>query len=166
MKGAPMIAKVKENWFWPLSITLVALAWTIGHFSQIEPNSSWEYAVIFDMLATLPILYFICYRKKSALKHNIFRILALQCTGIWLATKIVPIESQALLPYLSWLRYAGLAVLFVFEAWIVLALIKLVFRPETTANQIEQQLGAPPFVAKLILLEARFWQWAFSIFKR
>jgi hypothetical protein len=166
MKGAPMIVKVKENWFWPLAITLAALAWAIGHFSKIEPNSSWEHAVIFDVLLTLPILYFVCYRKKATLKHNIFRILALQCTGIWLATKIVPIESQSLLPYLSWLRFAGLAVLFAFEVWIVLALIKLVFRPDTTANQIEQQLGAPPFIAKLILMEARFWRRVFSIFKR
>jgi hypothetical protein len=166
MKGAPMIARVKENWFWPLAITLVALAWTIGQFSQIEPDSSWEYAVLVDILITLPILYFVCYRKKATLKHNIFRILALQCTGIWLATKIVPIESQLLLPYLSWLRFAGLAVLFVFEAWIGLALIKLLFRPDTTADQIQQQLGAPLFVAKLLLLEARFWRWVFSIFKR
>jgi hypothetical protein len=166
MKGAPMIARVKENWFWPLAITLVALAWTIGRFSQIEPDSSWEYAVLVDILITLPILYFVCYRKKATLKHNIFRILALQCTGIWLATKIVPIESQLLLPYLSWLRFAGLAVLFVFEAWIGLALIKLLFRPDTTADQIQQQLGAPLFVAKLLLLEARFWRWVFSIFKR
>jgi uncharacterized membrane protein len=161
-----MIAKVKENWFWPLAITLVTLAWTIGKFSQIEPNSSWEYVVIFDMLVTLPVLYYVCYYKKVTLKHNIFRILALQCTGIWLATKIVPIESQSLLPYLSWLRFAGLAVLFVFEAWIGLALIKLIFRPDTTANQIQQQLGAPAFVAKLIHLEARFWRRVFSIFKR
>jgi hypothetical protein len=57
-------------------------------------------------------------------------------------------------------------VLFAFEVWIVLALIKLVFRPDTTANQIEQQLGAPPFIAKLILMEARFWRRVFSIFKR
>jgi hypothetical protein len=52
-----MIVKVKENWFWPLAITLAALAWAIGHFSKIEPNSSWEHAVIFDVLLTLPILY-------------------------------------------------------------------------------------------------------------
>lgn len=166
MKDVRMIAKIKEDWFWPLAITLVALAWTIGHFSQIEPNSSWEYAVIFDMLVTLPILYFVCYGKKTTLKDNIFRILALQCTGIWLATKIVPIESQSLLPYLAWLRFAGLAVLFAFEAWIVVALIKLVFKPDTTAKQVEQQLSAPPFVAKLILLEARFWRRVFSIFKK
>jgi hypothetical protein len=166
MQGMPMIARAKENWFWPLAITLVVLAWTIGQFSQIEPNSSWEYAVIFDVLVTLPILYFVCYGKKATLKNNIFRILALQCSGIWFATKIVPIESQSLLPYLSWLRFAGLAVLFVFEAWIGLALIKLIFRPDTTANQIQQQLGAPAFVAKLILLEARFWRRVFSIFKR
>ncbi|MEK6637332.1 MAG: hypothetical protein AABY88_04535 [Pseudomonadota bacterium] len=166
MESMSMIVKIKENWFWPLAIILVALAWDIGRFTQIKTDSSWEYAVVFDVLVTLPILYFVCYRKKVTFKHNIFRIIALQCTGIWLATKIVPIESQSLLPYLSWLRFGGLAVLFVFEAWIMLALIKLVFRPDTTADQIKQQLGAPAFVAKLILLEARFWRWVFSIFKR
>ena len=160
-----MIAKLKENWFWPLAIMLMSLAWAIGQFSNIEPNSSWEYAVIFDVLVTLPILYFLCYRKKSSLKHNILGIIALQCTGIWLATKIVPIESQFVLPYLSWLRIVGLAMLFALEVWIVLALFKVIFRKDTTAAQVEK-LGVPPLVAKLILMEARFWQRLFSIFKR
>ena len=160
-----VIAKVKENWFWPLAITLMASAWVIGKFSNIAPNSSWEYAVVFDVLFTLPVLYFICYRKKSSLKHNILRIVALQCSGIWLATKIVPIENQFILPHLSWLRIAGLVVLFALEAWIMLALIKIVYRADTTNAQVEE-LGVPPFVAKLLLMEARFWRRVFSIFKR
>jgi hypothetical protein len=40
MESMPMIVKIKENWFWPLAIMLLALAWTIGQFSQIEPDSS------------------------------------------------------------------------------------------------------------------------------
>ncbi len=160
-----MIAKVKENWFWPLAIMLMALAWTIGQLSSIEPNSSWEYAVVFDVLVTLPILFFLCYRNRNSLKVNLLGIVALQCSGIWLATKIVPIESQNILPYLSWLRYAGLALLFALEIGIVLALIKIVFRADTTATHVEQ-LGVPPFVAKLLLMEARFWRRVFSIFKR
>ena len=96
-----MIAKVKENWFWPLAIMLMALAWAIGQLSSIEPNSSWEYAVVFDVLVTLPILFFFCYRNRNSLKVNLLGIVALQCSGIWLATKIVPIESQNILPYLS-----------------------------------------------------------------
>ncbi len=160
-----MIAKVKENWFWPLAIALLALAWAIGQFSNIEPNSSWEYAVVFDVLFTLPILFFLCYRNKNSLKINLLGIVGLQCSGIWLATKIVPIESQNILPYLSWLRIAGLVLLFALEVGVVFALIKIVFRADTSAKEVEQ-LGVPPFVAKLLLMEARFWRRVFSFFKR
>ncbi len=160
-----MIAKVKENWFWPLAITLMAVAWLIAQFSSMKPDAAWEYAIVFDVLVTLPILFFLCYRNKNSLKINLLGIVALQCSGIWLATKIVPVESQNILPYLSWLRIAGLALLFLLEVGIMLALIKVVFRADTTTTQVEQ-LGVPPFVAKLLLMEARFWRRVFSIFKR
>lgn len=143
----------------------MAVAWLIAQFSSIKPDASWEYAIVFDVLFTLPILFFLCYRNKNSLKVNLLGIVALQCSGIWLATKIVPIESQNILPYLSWLRIAGLALLFLLEIGIMLALIKVVFKADTTATQVEQ-LGVPPFVAKLLLMEARFWRWVFSIFKR
>lgn len=160
-----MAAKIKENWFWPLAIALMALAWAMAQLFPTEPNNLWEYAVVFDVMVTLRILFFICYRNKNSLKVNLIGIVALQCSGIWLATKIVPVESQNILPYLSWLRILGFVFILALEVGVVIALIKIVFRTDTTAKQVEQ-LGVPPVVAKLLLMEARFWRWVFSVFKQ
>ncbi len=160
-----MTERLRENWFWPVAFVLFTVAWSLSASLPPQDLSGWEMAVLFDALITLPLLFAICYRRKLTRKNLIIRILALQCLGIWLATKIVPIESQTLLPQLSWLRYAGLAVLVLIELRIMVALFKTVFKVDATSKQLEE-IGMPPFLAKLALLEARFWRWVFSNFKR
>jgi hypothetical protein len=77
----------------------------------------------------------------------------------------VPFESQIFLPQLSWLRYAGLSVLILIEVRIMIALFKILFKSNTDSKQLED-IGMPPLLAKLALLEVRFWRWVFSIFTR
>lgn len=160
-----MTARLKDNWFWPLAIILWAFVMLISRTVPTQKLDGWEMAVIFDVLVTLPALFALCYRTKLTRGKLVLRILALQCLGIWLATKIVPFETQILLPQLSWLRYVGLSVLVFIELRIVLAMFKVIFKAETTTTQLED-FGMPPFLAKLALLEARFWHWLFSIFRR
>lgn len=157
--------RLKENWFWPVTLVLMAAAWLLSRSLPPQELGGWEMAVLFDVLVTLPLLFAFCYRGKLTRNTLIIRILALQCLGIWLATKIVPVESQTLLPQLSWLRYAGLAVLVLIELCIMVVLFKTVFKVDTTSKQLEE-IGMPPFLAQLVLLEARFWRWVFSVFKR
>ena len=160
-----MTERLKENWFWPVALVLLGAVWSLSANLPPQDLSGWEVAVLFDFLITLPLLFTLCYRRKLTRKNLIIRILALQCLGIWLATKIVPVESQILLPQLSWLRYAGLAVLMLIELRIMVVLFKTVFKADTTSKQLEE-IGMPAFLAKLALLEARFWRWVFSFFKR
>src|SRR3546814_288093 len=84
---------------------------------------------------------------------------------LWVAAKLVPVDSQLIIPYLSWLRYAGLAILLLIEIRLALILFKLVFKPDTTESQL-QESGMPPLLAKAALLEARFWRWVFGVFGR
>ena len=160
-----MTERLKENWFWPVALVLMATAWLFGMKLPPQELGGWEMAVVFDVLVTLPLLFALCYRRKLMRNPLIIRILALQCLGIWLATKIVPVESQVLLPQLLWLRYTGLTVLVLIELHIIVGLIKTVFKVEATSKQLED-IGMPPFLAKLALMEARFWRWIFSFFKR
>jgi hypothetical protein len=165
MEAVAMTERLKRNWFWPVTLVLLAAAWSFGLSLPPEELRGWEMAVVFDVLVTLPLLFALCYRSTLTRNNLIIRILALQCLGIWLATKIVPVESQILLPQLSWLRYAGLTVLVLIELRIMVVLFKTVFKADTTSKQLEE-IGMPPFLAKLALLEARFWRWVFSLFKR
>ena len=160
-----MTERLKENWFWPITLVLVALAWFVSNNLPPRDLSGWELAILFDVLITLPLLFVLCYRGKLQRNKLIIRVLALQCLGIWLATKMVPIESQIVLPQLAWLRYAGIAVLVLIELRIMVALFKIVLKADTSAKQLEE-IGMPPFLAKLALLEAKFWRWVFSNFKR
>src|SRR3546814_5704729 len=127
--------------------------------------SSDLYAIVFDALFTIPLLFFLCYRKRRAGACLAGRILALQCLGIWVAAKLVPVDRQLIIPYLSWLRSAGLAILLLIAIRLALILFKLVFKPDTTDSQL-QGSGMPPLLAKAALLEARFWRWVFGVFGR
>ena len=160
-----MTERLRKNWFWPVAFGLIIVAWSLSASLPSQDINGWEVAVLFDVLITLPLLFALCYRGKLTRKNLIMRIVALQCLGIWLATKIVPVESQRLLLQLSSLRYAGLAVLVMIELRIMVMLVKAVFKAETTSKQLEE-IGMPPFLAKLALMEARFWRWVFSLFKR
>jgi hypothetical protein len=160
-----MIDRVKTNWFWPLAAALMAGAWLISRTLPPVELSGWEMAVLFDVIVTLPLLFILCYRRTLARNKLIIQIIALQCLGIWLASKIVPVESQQLLPQLEWLRYAGLAVLVLIELRVMVALFRILFKTETNEQQLED-IGMPPLLAKLALIEARFWRRVFSFFKK
>jgi hypothetical protein len=160
-----MTERLKENWFYPVTLVLLAAIWLLARSVPPQELQGWELAVIFDVLVTLPLLFALCYRGKFTRNKLIIRIMALQCLGIWVATKIVPIESQTVLPQLAWLRYLGVAVLVLIELRIMVALYKIVFKAETSTSELEE-IGMPPLLAKLALMEARFWRWVFSIFKR
>jgi hypothetical protein len=160
-----MTERLKANWFWLVALSSGVIVWLLTNTLPPQDLGYWELAVLCDVLVTLPLLFALCYRRTLTSKNLTIRIIALQCLGIWLATKLVPIESQMVLPQLAWLRYAGLAVLVLIEVRIMVALFKILFNPDTGSKQLED-VGMPPFLAKLALLEVRFWRWVFSVFKR
>jgi hypothetical protein len=160
-----LIAYSRQNWFWPLAAVLLAFAFFISRLAPTSIPQGWELAVIFDMLITLPLLFFFCFRKQLSGKALLLRIVALQCLGIWLATRLVPAESQQILPALAWLRYAGLVVLIFIEVKVMFAVFKMVFKANTNEQQIED-MGVPPLLAKLMLMEACFWKWVLGLFRR
>jgi hypothetical protein len=160
-----MTERLKANWFWLVALSSGVIVWLLTNTLPPQDLGYWELAVLCDVLVTLPLLFALCYRRTLTSKNLTIRIIALQCLGIWLATKLVPVESQMVLPQLAWLRYAGLAVLVLIEVRIMVALFKILFNPDTGSKQLED-VGMPPFLAKLALLEVRFWRWVFSVFKR
>jgi hypothetical protein len=160
-----MTLAMKQNWFWPVAVVLFGLTWAIMLVSRPETSAGLELALLFDVLATIPVLFALCYAHVMPLGRLAIRIVALQCLGIWVAAKILPIESQVILLELRWLRNLGLAVLFVIELRLAIALLRLVFRAETKEADL-QELGMPPLMAKLALAEARFWRWVVSAFRK
>jgi hypothetical protein len=160
MAKAEMLSRwVRRNWFVPLFAILLAIEFAFTRATDWSRDGVAEAAVLFDLCLFIPALHFLCYRRKLALRPLLFRTFALAFLGIWIASKLIPLEAQGLLAELSWARTAGLAVVALIELRLVFLALKLVFGGHATADEIAERTGAPPWIARLMLIEARFWKW-------
>jgi len=160
-----MQTMIRDNWFWPATLLLFAFVWFLAAATPNPLEPGFELALIFDAVVTLPALYFICYRKSLTRRRMAIRIVALQCLGIWLASKLIPTSEQHILPALKWVRYAGLAVLVLVELKLAMILFRLLFKPGVTEAELAQS-GMPKFIAKWAMIEARFWRWLVGRFRK
>ena len=161
-----MIAeKLKQNWFWPVAILLWAAVWFLVRQMPQDIPANYEYAVLADVFITMPLLLWLCYRSQLTKKALLLRVVGAVSLGIWLASQMLQPEHQTILPLLGSLRNIGLGVAIAIELWLFVSILKIVFKKETTSQVLVDQ-GVPEFMAKLMLLEARFWRWVFGLFKK
>ena len=125
-----------------------------------------EAAILADLCLTAPILYVLCYRRRHSALQLGLRALALACLGIWLGSWIIPESDQSLLTRLAPLRVAGLIVLAADRAAAARRHDPPGLRSEASADEVSRATGAPPFVARLMLLEARFWKAVWRLIRR
>lgn len=160
MRTLGLAPLIQRHWFL-LLLPLLASA-LFGFAASIDWQRDGrvaEMVMLFDVCVSLPLLYFLCYRGTLTRKQMTLRLIGLTCLGIWFATWLVPEASQSLLPRLGWLRTAGIALLVFVELRLVVGAIKMAFSGKASADQLARASGAPPWIAKLMLLEARFWRW-------
>jgi hypothetical protein len=119
-----------------------------------------EAALLFDFAVIVPLLHLWCYRAKG--KVAIFRTIGLAALAIWAVGHVVPAQHHHLLASLEWLRPIILVCLAVFEIKILIAFYKMIFASnkstEEVAAKMASELDLPPWVARLLELEARFWR--------
>lgn len=153
----------KANWFVLLLPGLLLFEWAFARSNDWSDAGLSEPAMLFDLCLVIPALFVLCYRKTLPPSQLALRAMALSCLGIYVASKLVPADAQTLLPHLYWPRMAGLAVLVLIELKLFVAVMKLVFARGSTAEQVAERTGAPAWIVRLMLLEARFWQavWRF-----
>ena len=170
---AIVLNHLKRHWFWPAAFAVVLTnAFTIlvdgWHAPQLK-----EYGVLFDFAVLIPLLYWFCYRRSG--KKAIVRTLALACLGVLVASLVVPDTHHSLIRQIGWVRYIGLAVLVLIQIRLSIEIWRLAFRgnSEETGSAIHQHAereGVPPWVARLMAAEARFfkkiWQFVQSFFGR
>ena len=72
---------------------------------------------------------------------------------------LVPAEAQRWIDDLGALRLAGLFILALIELWVLVEIVKILFGREPSVERVVARSGAPAWVARLMLLEARFWKW-------
>lgn len=117
-----------------------------------------EATILFDWCVFLPFAYALSLRRAVPPRAALLRTLGLAGAGLWVGRLFVPDGAENLLTSLGWLRYPWLAVVLVVEGAVIVALLRAVFAGRADAAAFERA-GVPPFAAKLMLLEARFWRW-------
>jgi hypothetical protein len=155
----------RRNWFLMGFAGVLAGSYVFARSSALLARGV-EAAIIADLCLTVPLLYCWCYRGQLPRRQLAIRATALACLGVWVAAWLVPAAEQTILPHLSWARTAGLVVLGLIELRVLIAVLQLVFSPTATAEQISARSGAPPMVARLMLMEARFWRWVWKLLRR
>jgi hypothetical protein len=151
----------RRHWFYiALPICLLVSLQFQRTFSWAADPAFGEAVTLFDWCIFLPALFALCYRDMP-IKALAIRMLALACGGFWVAGMIVPDTSEEILREWSWLRGAGLAVVVVFEIAALVVIVRMAFGGTANAADLERQ-GMPPFIAKLMLAEARFWRWVWN----
>jgi hypothetical protein len=156
----------RRNWFVPLLAVLLAVEWAFVRATDWSRDGVAEAAVLFDLCLFVPFLYFLCYRRTAALKPLLVRAAALAFLGLYVASHLVPFEAQHLVAGLGWARLVGWAVLAILELWVLIKVIGLIFGRDTTADEIAERSGAPNWVARLMLIEARFWKALWRLLRR
>lgn len=156
----------RRNWFLPLLALLLAIEWGFARATDWPRDGLAEAVILFDLCLFVPLLHFLCYRRTLALKQLLVRTAALFLLGIYIASHLIPAEAQHLVAGLGWARLAGLAVLAALELWILVRIVKLVFGSRTSAEEIVETSGAPLWIARLMLIEARLWKWLWRLLHR
>jgi hypothetical protein len=147
------------NWFWLAMPMLVTIEWAVLRSVPLDEAWPVEAMALFDLCVFVPALYALCYARHLSAGALAVRLLGLVCLGVLLAGWMVPAERQLLLPSLGWLRIAGIVVLSAIELVAVVALTKLVFSGASDADALAARTGAPAWLVRLMMLEARFWRW-------
>ena len=147
-----------RNWFLPVLALLLGIEFAFARATDWSRDGVAEAVILFDMCLFVPALYALCHRRRVALRPLLIRTFALAVLGVYIASKLVPPEAQHLVAELSWARMAGWVVLAAIELWVVVKVARLTFGGSVTAEQIAERHGTPEWIARLMLLEARFWK--------
>jgi hypothetical protein len=163
MRQGIMIAASASSWLqrnWVVPLFAVAMLVELAFARSVDWASDGiaETVILFDLCVFLPAMHAICYRKSLPLRALIFRTIGLACFGVYLASKLVPAEAQTVLRDLLWVKSAGWLGLALVELWLALQIIRLVYGGQHDAEEISRLHGTPEWVARLMLLEARFWK--------
>lgn len=161
----PLSTLLRAHWFFFIAPLVVLADVALGLMSRGQIDRWLEVGLLVDLAVLVPALYAVCYRAQG--RKALLKALGLACLGLWLALKLVPENEQTLLAHVGPLRYVGLVVLFAFEAVLLLAVYRKVFKGGSTDDAVKAVAAdMPPWAARLMALEAGLWLKAWGALRR
>lgn len=166
---------LRQHWFFVVASFVAVSDLSVIALDKWQNARLMEAGLLADFAIVIPLLYLICYRANG--KRALIRAVGLCCLGIWAVAHIVPEAQHDLIERVSFLRYVGLGVLLLIELRLMIGIYRAMFgKKEHLKANIESSLKSanlPPWLARIVMLEAQLWRkvWQilrrlFSVFKR
>jgi hypothetical protein len=161
------LSKPREKWFFLIALPLaVAIEWAFARALDWTAYPRSEWVALVDLCVFMPLLYLAGFTSELTRKARSLRCLGIAGTGLFAASFIVPEPNQFVLGELSALRNVAMVGIVAFEGWILWKVIGAVYRQNADAKTLEREFAMPEWIAKLMVLEARFWKAAWTFLRR
>ncbi len=161
------LTRPAEKWFFIIAMPLaVAIEWAFAASLDwtVYPRSEW--VALVDLCVFMPLLYLLAFSSTLPRRARLLRTAGVAGIGLFAASFIVPDANQFVIAELSSLRNAMLVVILAFEGWVMWKVIGAVSRKGADAQTLERDFAMPHWIAKLMILEAKFWKAVWSLMRR
>lgn len=161
------LSKPREKWFFLIALPLsVAIEWAFARSLDWSAYPRSEWVALFDLCVFMPLLYLAAFASDLTPKARLLRCLGIAGIGLFAAGWIVPEPNQFIIGELSTIRATAIVGIVAFEGWIMWKVIGAVYRQNADAKTLEREFAMPAWIAKLMVLEARFWKAVWQFLRR
>ena len=161
------LSKPREKWFFLIALPLaIAIEWAFARSLDWSAYPRSEWVALFDLCVFMPLLYLAAFSSALTRKARLLRGLGIAGIGLFASSFIVPGPNQYIIGELSALRNAAMIGIIAFEGWLLWKVIGAVYRQNVDAKTLEREFAMPEWVAKLMVLEAKFWKAVWQFLRR
>lgn len=156
-----------EKWFFKVVLPLALIiegVFTATLDWNAFPRAEW--VPLFDLCIFLPLLYLTAFASEAPLKTRLLHAAAVAGLGLFAAKMMVPEANQLLIGQLSGVRNTLILFILAFEGFVLWKVFQALYAKNADAKTIESDFSVPPFIAKLLVLEAKFWKAVWGLFRR
>lgn len=161
------LTKPREKWFFLIALPLaIAIEWVFARSLDWSAYPRSEWVALFDLCVFMPLLYLAAFTSELTRKARLLRCLGIAGTGLFAASFIVPEPNQFIIGELSAVRKVAMVGIVAFEGWVLWKVIGAVYRQNADAKTLEREFAMPEWIAKLMVLEAKFWKAVWQFLRR
>ncbi|MEE4155340.1 MAG: hypothetical protein V2I27_14370 [Erythrobacter sp.] len=161
------LTRPREKWFFLGALpAAIGIEWAFARSLDwsVYPRSEW--VMLVDLCVFMPALYLAAFASELRPRARLLRAAGIAGLGLFAASLIVPAPNQFLIGELSALRGALLVFILAFEGWVLWQVIGAVYRKGADAKTLEREFAMPAWIARAMVLEARFWKAVWAILRR
>lgn len=161
------LTRPREKWFFLIVLPIaVAIEWAFAATLDWSAYPRAEWVALVDLCVFMPLVYLGLFSSELSAKARALRALGIAGIGLFAASWIVPSANQFLISELASLRAVSLVFVLAFEGFVFWKVLQALYARNADAKEIERDFAVPPFIAKLLVMEAKFWKTVWGLFRR